>query len=419
MDFTDRKAAMTYLIDYIQSNISQDINTQQLERLSFVSHTQLYRDFYNMTGHSVKEYVRRRRLSNALALIKASELPRADISFMCGESSQQNLCRVVKTAVFITPQKNKKSEVHYYFPPYSGGSENQITVMTETIPPTQLLRYYSNRNRGIENSAVDYLLTIAPVFKGRIFGRNGKQKGSSYCYELYISDFEAIEEGLESSRFEIVNKQAELKSMFASTTVTNIEEKINASWNYLYKTWLTASMYECSGNSYFEEYLIKGREPTKLKLYLPIQKRSYFTKITIEKLPKMRFLIAHADGANAEMIASHTMKDYLSRNYTHILKSSTEFYIREERDAYICGVRLRDEIPKPQAENIQLVASDEGLYAILHTPGINDQQYSKELLTQWVRDIGLLPDENNTFAICDVKSGFHNPEFRVFCKIML
>ena len=72
-----------------------------LSNVGYASHAKLYRSFYSLTGHSVKEYVRKRRLSNALALIKTSDMGLADIAFQCGYSSHQALCRAVRQILVL------------------------------------------------------------------------------------------------------------------------------------------------------------------------------------------------------------------------------------------------------------------------------------------------------------------------------
>ena len=50
------------LFQYIERHLSADLGTELLSNVGYASHAKLYRDFYNLTGHSVKEYVRKRRL---------------------------------------------------------------------------------------------------------------------------------------------------------------------------------------------------------------------------------------------------------------------------------------------------------------------------------------------------------------------
>lgn len=410
---------MTALIKYIENNLSLDLDIELLSRLGFVSHTQLYRDFYSVTGHPIKEYIRKRRLSNALALIKTSELSLSDIAYEYGYSSQQTLCRVVKNAVHMTPIEYKNSDVYYFFPSFNGNTKNQITVSTEMIPQTLCLKFYQHGLKGIENNAVGYLLSLGSDFKGRIFGRNGKQKGTSFCYELFISDFDNIIQILKLSRFEIIHQKPAYAAVFASTTVRNIDEKINSAWNYLYKSWLSLSMFESTGEQYFEEYILNDCKPVKLRLYLPIQKRNDYNKITLEKIQPMRFLVSKAKGLNAEQITSQSVVDYLSKNYAHIIRTSKEFYIQEGINTFTCGIRVNVEIPVPEEKNIQNLCPDEGLYAVLHSNVMGDYCHYRDMLISWLHDNGMTADENSVFAVYDAKESFDNPKIRIYCPIKI
>ena len=130
-----------------------------------------------------------------------------------------------------------------------------IKVGMETIPPCNTMRFYDYCLTGIEDRA----LAAAGEISGRVFGRNGKQVGSRLCYEV------------------MTEKPGEGNTdLYATCTVNYKESEINDGWNYLYHNWLSASMFEKSGDRYFEEYLFQNGKPRKLKLYLPVknEKRS-------------------------------------------------------------------------------------------------------------------------------------------------
>ena len=106
----------------LEHNIAESLSVERLAGAGPLSRSQLYRDFYSVTGHTASEYIRRRRLSNALALIKTSQFPLADIAYQCGFSSQQALNRAVRQTVGMTPLAYKNSEAWYFFPPYTGSA---------------------------------------------------------------------------------------------------------------------------------------------------------------------------------------------------------------------------------------------------------------------------------------------------------
>jgi len=75
------------LLAALEQNIADDLNVERLAQAGRLSRTQLYREFYSSTGHSVKEYVRKRRLSKALALMKHTDMPLMQIAYECGFST--------------------------------------------------------------------------------------------------------------------------------------------------------------------------------------------------------------------------------------------------------------------------------------------------------------------------------------------
>ena len=48
---------MNHLVRYIEDNLSSEMDADLLTRTGYVSHAKLYRGFYDLTGHSVKEYI--------------------------------------------------------------------------------------------------------------------------------------------------------------------------------------------------------------------------------------------------------------------------------------------------------------------------------------------------------------------------
>jgi len=98
------------LLAALEQNIADDLNVERLAETGRLSRSQLYRDFYSLTGHTMSEYIRRRRLSNALALIKTSQLSLTDIACQCGFSSQQALHRAVRQTVGMTPLAYRNNE---------------------------------------------------------------------------------------------------------------------------------------------------------------------------------------------------------------------------------------------------------------------------------------------------------------------
>lgn len=403
---------------YIECNMAEAMDTELLTAIGAISCAQLYRDFYSLTGHSVKEYIRKRRLSNALALIKTSDVGFTDIALQCGYSSHQALCRTVRETLGLTLSAYKSGETHYFFPPWRGKPPHSVRVSSETIPRTRRVLYYHSSASNIEHLAVGALLRALPDFHGRIFGRNGEQAGSRFCYELYLTDI-GDDRKLRLCDFEPSQDAPCTTAVFATTTVGNDARKINAAWDYLYAEWLQDSMFEYTGEPYYEEYLIKKDRPAKLRLYLPIQRRSANPRIRLVSNPGLRFIVSKGQGRNAERIASQTVVHYLTAHNPRFLRAAREFYLRKERDACVCGVRATADLSIPDAENLERFVTDRADYLVLESSVMGDYGRYADLLLAFARDSGMTADASGVFAVYDTSEGFDNPSIQMYCPVKI
>ncbi|MDE7299680.1 MAG: AraC family transcriptional regulator, partial [Lachnospiraceae bacterium] len=171
---------------YIERHLGKSLDAGMLADLGFVSRGKLYRDFLNATGHPVREYIRKRRLSNALTLLRSSDLPPASIAYECGYSSQQAMCRSIHASLGMTPGQYRQSDSCYFFPPYRGGAIYDISVRRLSLPTLYGIQFFHRSLTGIENRALALLFERVPDFSGRLFGKNGRQRGALFCYELYV-----------------------------------------------------------------------------------------------------------------------------------------------------------------------------------------------------------------------------------------
>lgn len=399
--------------------LDTETSVGSLSQNCYISIMQLRRDFYSSTGYSVNEYLRRLRLSNALCKIKNSAMPLDDIAYSCGYSSQQALCREIRILLNTTATEYRNSNDYYQL---SAPREN-IPFLTEvkstSIPQTQCLKYYSSVIHGIENKAVTAFLRNNPDYSGRIFGRNGAQKGNLICYELYIEPYENInitgfEKGSRFNGYAVVCAQIKVK---------NNEENINSAWDYLYSEWLPNSMFEYAGiadntyeNHYFEEYYYKDAAPTHLKLYLPLVRSKNNTKITIEASKTIRFLVSSKIGANAEKEASDAVISYLAEHYPHALRNIKEFYSCQDSDIYTCGVKT--DLCVNISGNMRILNYERKPFAIMHLSGICDFAEASYMLLNWLVENNI-PADGKPFAVYDTSVSYDDPTMKIFCPIIV
>ncbi|RAU92587.1 helix-turn-helix domain-containing protein [Paenibacillus sp. YN15] len=407
-------------IQHIEDHLHGEISLEQAAQAGFTSLMQLYRDFYAYTGHSVKEYIRKRRLSNALSLIRCSDMPLAEIAYTSGYSSQQALCKCVKSAISMTPLEYKRSEISYYFPRFDSIGARQVTVAAETIPPTVRTAFYHPRLSGIEELAIAALRAELPDYRGRLFGRNGRQQGNRFCYELWLENVPAAAESLLRSKvFREVEIHPELSLTAAKTIVRNEEQEIGQAWNYLYTDWLKSSMFEQDRQPYFEEFLSRNNRVNRLALFVPVTKRTDYDRISLIRSPRMVFLAATREGPYGEKEAARAVMDFLAVYRPSAIRSATTFYVAHSSGNCTCGVKLAEPLLLPAGSGLELLELPAGDYAVIETGCTGDGRVLEARLHAWVRDNGLRRSRRSAFALHEANGGFAAEHIATTCWIQL
>ena len=415
----ETKTYIKKAINMIEQGISEKIKIEQLSSECFVSPRQLYRDFYSFTGHSINEYIRKRRMSKALSLLKHSSMGLADIAYLCGYSSQQALCKSIKSSIYMTPTEYRNNKnTYYYFPLCEEDKIRQISIEYKTIPKMICVKFYHSRLTGIENWAVNRLLSVFTTYSGKLIGRNGQQRGNQFCYELYIEYSEEYSNLINKSQLAEYTVTSAYDGNFAAMAVKNKEEDISDAWNFLYGHWLKASMFEVNNTAYFEEYIIRDQKIKKLILHLPVKPRDNFHKIKIESFEDRLFVVSAKKGRNAEKSATKTVLNYIVKNHAYLIHTQKEYYISKRNETYTCGITLKKPIYIPDDGSMDLFTMPSGLYAVLEGTCLGSADEYEEVLLQWLQEKGF-EIISESFSIYDVSHGTNQKEITVRTQVRI
>jgi AraC family transcriptional regulator len=96
------------VLDYISTNIDDDITLADLARVGRQSPFHFARKFTLAMGVSPKRYVSRMRLDKAMAELAAGRLPLAQIALNAGFSSQASFTRAFRRATSMTPRDYRR-----------------------------------------------------------------------------------------------------------------------------------------------------------------------------------------------------------------------------------------------------------------------------------------------------------------------
>lgn len=99
------------LLRYIDSNLSEKITLEILEREFFLNGTYISRQFKKHTGLTLREYLLERRISHARTLL-SSDLSITEVCQQSGFSDYANFIRSFTKTVGISPGKYAKQQKH-------------------------------------------------------------------------------------------------------------------------------------------------------------------------------------------------------------------------------------------------------------------------------------------------------------------
>lgn len=271
-------------IDYIESNLDGDIILDRAALEACFSLSHFYRMFHALTGHAVKEYIRKRRLSEAARRLVLSDDRLIDICFDYGFDYQESFTRAFKEMFGVPPGKYRKRErpdellarldlIEKYF---SDGEANTIDPKIKVLKQIEPLRVASCRvlsetpekdafNLIMEWADRNGVLTSPKPYRLFGFDNPGPAKDKkAYGYEFWIT----VEPGLKESGPVVMKDFAGGLYAVTGTTIENIA----LAWKN-FMIWLEVSRYSHGGHRCLEEHLaISGPpdEKTQIDLYLPL-----------------------------------------------------------------------------------------------------------------------------------------------------
>jgi AraC family transcriptional regulator len=93
------------VLSLIEEEISTDLTLAQIAQVAGVSTTHLQTLFHNAMGLSVRQYVIRRRVERAKALVLRDHMSLADIADAVGFSDQSHMARHMRRVLNVTPRE--------------------------------------------------------------------------------------------------------------------------------------------------------------------------------------------------------------------------------------------------------------------------------------------------------------------------
>lgn len=321
-------------IDYIESNINNLVDINDAAKEAFMSPSNYYRMFFALVGHSVKEYIRLRRISLAASDLINSENTIIDIAVKYGFDSRDSFTRAFKRITGFMPSEYRRQQRKFI---YEGVNildkyyEIQDTNLINNYPDIKVLKklepmrvaYYRTYSKTPEKDAFQVLQNWAKrtglteeETKYRIFGfdtPDSKYGDEVHGYEVWMAvDNEMViaDENIKSKIFD--------GGIYAVTSTT-ISDIVNT-WDR-FREWLKMSKYGLGTHQYLEEHLpfnewdkLKSQGEHKVDLYMPIKEKNDKVKETIHPKRVAYYRAEDTDSEKSAMRAWDVMLSWAKRN---------------------------------------------------------------------------------------------------------
>jgi AraC family transcriptional regulator len=296
MNYFDR---VQRAIDYMEVNITEELSLEDIAKQAYASLFHFHRIFQAVTGDSMKEYIRKRRLSLAGRELAEADARIIDVALKYGYETPEAFTKAFKKLHGITPSECRrkkgcyyykdKAYVHIYNSILEGGKDTMDYKIIEKDSFKIIGRELRVRNDNGDNFA------LIPKFwddcmKEGIFDQfeampnmiNKQSKPSmgmcmdfdgintfSYLICVEVSNIDYIPEGMVAktipgSKYAVFTAKADSREKTSAA--------IQETWKDIYAKWFPVSGYERTDGPDFELYDERcGWEKPEVDIYIPIK----------------------------------------------------------------------------------------------------------------------------------------------------
>ncbi|MFC5703354.1 effector binding domain-containing protein [Cohnella faecalis] len=277
-------------IEFIENRLHEDVDMKEIAAQACFSAFHFQRLFHLITGFTVHEYIRKRRLSEAAKVVKETNGSLLDIALSCRYGSHEAFTRSFAGFFGVTPAEYRKNDYRLNmqnkvdFRDYSGRANEETKLRKPDLVRLEPMKIVGHEYKTSLNNG-SYFADI-PGFYDH-FGVNGYYERITdrakpdfpYGIGAYYEDngdfsFIIGEEVHSFGNRETGFVHFEIPGGTYAEFKANGAPEFNQSlWRYIYGTWLPNSNYERREGPDFEVTDVRHSVPgcLAMKIYIPIQ----------------------------------------------------------------------------------------------------------------------------------------------------
>jgi AraC family transcriptional regulator len=276
-------------INYIESNLYEDIDLSSIATEAGYSLYHFHRIFKSITGDSIKDHIRKRRITEAAKALVYTDKPIIDIGIECGYESREGFSRAFEKVYGRTPSEVRNSKLLYCIREAMNFDYMMFKykIMKEGLTPLYRKlpeRYVVGKRTKLKadgSNLQDIPLLWHKWYSEKEDEKITERKYADQCMGICLfSDRDVFDYmiGHEVKSTDHIPENMELYRLVPSLyavfrTSGPITESVQKTWDYIYSVWLIESEFKHAGTHDIEYYYHNQGEITA-ELYVPVVSRN-------------------------------------------------------------------------------------------------------------------------------------------------
>ncbi|NKQ22650.1 AraC family transcriptional regulator [Brevibacillus laterosporus] len=287
MDYFER---IQNSIEFIEKNLQEELNITEISSKSCFSAFHFQRIFQAITGFSVQEYIRSRRLSEAAILLKETRKNILEIAFFFQYGSQEAFTRAFVNYFGLTPAKYRKEgaiikqQQKINFLDYKNKTKGNLVMNKPEVVVLNkklIIGYEYKTNLNNEKYFEEIPVFYIDFGRNEYYCRIPKKISPNMSYGISANfDDEGHFSFIVGEEVKEINSELENgfvnfeipEGKYARFKVNGTTDLVQSTRRYIYGTWLLNSKYERRDGPDFEiTDVLNSTFPNEMKIYIPIK----------------------------------------------------------------------------------------------------------------------------------------------------
>lgn len=280
--------SMNATIEYIEEHLLEELHMPAIAGVTGLPEVDIQRTFYALTGISIVEYVRRRRLSLAGYELQMGEISVLDVALKYGYTSPDSFTRAFKQMHGMTPSAVKKGgcllksygKITFVLTIKGVNAMNYKIVKKEEMHIIGFKKWFSTENDSQMTEIPKMWDAVTDEMKRRITGLSNNEGVVGLCADMYEGGFDYWI-GCMSDK----ECPDDLEEMTIPATYWAVFEVIGSMrplpnamqdiWKRIYSEWLPNSGYEHAMLPEIEYYSAGDMmaEDYRSEIWIPVKKK--------------------------------------------------------------------------------------------------------------------------------------------------